>query len=155
MDQTSSTIPAGATIAIGSDHAGVGLKAAFVDALRAQGFAPRDLGPATTDSVDYPDYAHLVCREVTEGRAAAGVLICGTGIGMSIAANRHPDIRCALLHDVTGARLTRAHNNANVLAIGARMTGAEVALDILRTFLATPYEGGRHQKRLDKLTPPA
>lgn len=140
-------------VAIGADHAGFPLKAALAEALREMGHAVLDLGTDGTASVDYPDFAHAVCRAVAEGRARVGVLVCGTGIGMSIAANRHPEIRCALAHDATGARLARAHNDANVLALGARMTGAEPALDALRAFLATPFEGGRHARRVAKLTP--
>jgi ribose 5-phosphate isomerase B len=145
--------PSSFAVAIGADHAGVGLKAALSRALADAGHAVLDMGTDGPASVDYPDFAHAVCAAVAGGRARFGVLICGTGIGMSIAANRHPAIRCALVHDVTGARLTRAHNDANVLALGARMTGEEVALDALRTFLATPYEGGRHDRRLAKLQP--
>ncbi|WP_439579913.1 ribose 5-phosphate isomerase B [Elioraea sp.] len=140
-------------VAIGADHAGFVLKAALAEALVAMGHEVLDLGTDGTASVDYPDFAHAVCRAVAEGRARFGVLVCGTGIGMSIAANRHPGIRCALVHDATGARLTRAHNDANVLAMGGRMTGVEPALDALRAFLATPYEGGRHDRRVAKLTP--
>jgi ribose 5-phosphate isomerase B len=140
-------------VAIGADHAGYPLKAALAEALAAMGHEVVDLGTDGTASVDYPDFAHAVCRAVAEGRARFGVLVCGTGIGMSIAANRHPAIRCALVHDATGARLARAHNDANVLALGARMTGAEPALDALRAFLATPFEGGRHDRRLAKLSP--
>jgi ribose 5-phosphate isomerase B len=141
------------TVAIGADHAGFGLKAVLARTLEAEGFTVLDFGTNGPDSVDYPDFAHLACAAVESGQARLGVLVCGTGIGMSIAANRHPGIRCALLHDTTGARLTRAHNDANVLALGARLIGEEVALDILRVFLATPYEGGRHDRRLSKLTP--
>jgi ribose 5-phosphate isomerase B len=145
--------PRAATIAIGADHAGVALKSVLAAALHELGHGVLDLGTNGPASVDYPDFAHAVCAAVLDGRAAMGVLICGTGIGMSIAANRHDGIRCALIHDVTGARLTRAHNDANVLALGARMIGEEVALDVLRSFLATPYEGGRHARRLAKLIP--
>lgn len=140
-------------VAIGADHAGFPLKAALAEALRAMGHAVLDLGTDGTASVDYPDFAHAVCRAVAEGRARFGVLVCGTGIGMSIAANRHPEIRCALVHDATGARLSRAHNDANVLALGARMTGVEPALDALSAFLETPFDGGRHARRVAKLTP--
>ena len=141
------------TIAIGCDHAGFPLKAALVAALAASGHDVLDLGTDGPGRVDYPDFAHAVSRAVEEQRARFGVLVCGSGVGMSIAANRHPGIRCALLTDVTTARLCRAHNDANVLALGARLTGEDTALDILRTFLATPYEGGRHDQRLAKLTP--
>jgi ribose 5-phosphate isomerase B len=143
------------TIAFGADHGGVLLKDALAEAARALGHDAEDLGTHGTESVDYPDFAALVCEAVASGRARFGVLVCGTGIGMSIAANRHPAIRCALVHDATGARLTRAHNDANVLALGARMTGLEPALDALRAFLATPFEGGRHARRVAKLSPPA
>nr|WP_235691987.1 ribose 5-phosphate isomerase B [Elioraea tepida] len=141
------------TIAFGADHAGFALKDALVAEARALGHAVEDLGTNGPESVDYPDIAARVCAEVAAGRARFGVLVCGTGIGMSIAANRHPAIRCALVHDATGARLTRAHNDANVLALGARLTGLEPALDALRTFLATPFEGGRHARRVAKLSP--
>jgi len=144
------TLPA---LALGADHGGFALKSRLGAWLREAGHPVLDMGTDAGASVDYPDYAHAVCAAVLNGRARFGVLVCGTGIGMSIAANRHEGIRCALVHDVTGARLTRAHNDANVLAFGARMTGEEVALDALRAFLATEYEGGRHARRLDKLSP--
>jgi ribose 5-phosphate isomerase B len=142
-------------IAIGGDHAGLPLKRVLQQALAEAGHPLLDFGTNEDASVDYPDYAHQVCAAVQEGRARLGVLVCGSGIGMAIAANRHPGIRAAVLHDSTEARLTRAHNDANVAAFGARLTGQEVALDALRAFLATPYEGGRHARRLDKLTPPS
>ncbi len=141
-------------IAIGGDHAGLPLKRLLRDALAEAGHAVLDLGTEDTASVDYPDFAHAVCRAVEEGRARFGVLVCGSGIGMAIAANRHPGIRAAVLHDTTEARLARAHNDANLAAFGARLTGPEVALDALRAFMATPYEGGRHDRRLAKLAPP-
>ena len=140
-------------IALGADHAGFELKALLKDMLEAQGETTLDLGTDGPASVDYPDFAAAVCAAVAEGRARAGVLICGTGIGISIAANRNPAIRCALIHDATGARLTREHNDANVIAFGARMIGPEVALEALRIFLATPFEGGRHVRRVQKLSP--
>jgi ribose 5-phosphate isomerase B len=140
-------------VALGSDHAGVALKAALVEALRAAGHPVLDLGTTGTESVDYPDFADAVAAAVLEGRARFGVLVCGTGIGISIAANRHAGIRCALVHDATTARLSREHNDANVMAVGARVTGPEVALDALRAFLATPFAGGRHERRVRKLTP--
>ena len=104
--------------------------------------------------MDYPDFAHRVCAAVEDGRARFGVLVCGSGIGMAMAANRHPGIRAAVLHDATEARLTRAHNDANVAAFGARLVGPEVALDALRAFLSTAYEGGRHDRRIAKLCCP-
>lgn len=136
-----------------SDHAGLPLKLALKAALEAEGHTVHDLGTHGPESVDYPDFAHAVCGSVAAGKAEFGVLVCGTGIGMAIAANRHPGIRAAVLHDGTEARLTRAHNNANIACFGARTIGVETALDALRTFLGTPYEGGRHDRRLAKLSP--
>ena len=141
------------TIAFGADHAGFALKDALAEEARALGHDVRDLGTNGPESVDYPDFAARVCEAVASGRACFGVLVCGTGIGMSIAANRHPAIRCALVHDATGARLARAHNDANVLALGARMTGLEPARDALRAFLDTSFEGGRHARRVARLSP--
>lgn len=140
-------------IAIGSDHAGLPLKSALKAALEAAGHPVLDFGTESPASVDYPDFAHAACAAVEDGRARFGVLVCGSGIGMSIAANRHAGIRAAVLHDTTEARLTRAHNDANVACFGARLTGEELALDALKTFLATDFEGGRHQRRIDKITP--
>ena len=143
------------SIAIGADHAGLPLKTVLQEALAAEGHEVVDFGTNTTASVDYPDFAHAVCAAVLGGRARFGVLVCGTGIGMAVAANRHGGIRAAVLHGPTEARLTRAHNDANIAAFGARTTGPEVALDALRAFLATPFEGGRHARRIEKLAPPA
>jgi ribose 5-phosphate isomerase B len=151
MSQTTSLPPL--TVAFGADHAGVALKDHLAAALRAEGFEMRDFGTHGSESVDYPDFAHQVAAAVLDGTAQLGVLVCGSGIGMSIAANRHPGIRCVLAHDVTSARLGRAHNNANVLALGARLIGDATALDCVRAFLGTGFEGGRHVRRLDKLTP--
>jgi ribose 5-phosphate isomerase B len=142
-----------ATIAIGADHGGLPLKTVLAARLREAGVAVQDLGTDSPASVDYPDFAHAVCRAVIEGRAGRGILVCGTGIGMSIAANRHAAIRCVLAHDVTTARLGREHNDGNVLALGARILGEELAWDIVTTFLATEFDGGRHVRRLAKLTP--
>ncbi|MBR0680551.1 ribose 5-phosphate isomerase B [Roseomonas eburnea] len=139
---------------LASDHAGLPLKLALKAALEAEGHTVSDLGTHGTESVDYPDFAAKVAEAVVSGQAPLGILVCGTGIGMAIAANRHPGIRAAVLHDSTEARLTRAHNNANVACFGARTIGAETALDALRVFLSTPYEGGRHDRRLAKLDPP-
>ena len=141
-------------VAIGGDHAGLPLKRALQDALAAQGVELLDFGTNEAASVDYPDFAHQVCAAVQDGRARFGVLVCGSGIGMAMAANRHRGIRAAVLHDATEARLTRAHNDANVAAFGARLVGPEVALDALRAFLSTEYEGGRHDRRIAKLSPP-
>ena len=137
--------------AFGADHAGIALKDTLAAALREEGLAIDDLGTTGAASVDYPDYAHRVAAAVADGTAQLGVLVCGTGIGMPIAANRHPAIRCAVVHDVTSARLSRAHGNANVLALGARVIGPVVALDCLHAFLATGFDGGRHDARVAKL----
>ena len=139
-------------VAIACDHAGVGLKRTLAAALREAGHEVLDLGTDGPDSVDYPDYAEALATAIAAGRAERGVLICGTGIGISIAANRHPDIRCAVVHDVTSAKLTRQHNDANVMAVGARLVGEAVALDCLKTFLSTEFEGGRHARRVAKLS---
>jgi ribose 5-phosphate isomerase B len=151
MSSTDSIPPL--AVAFGADHAGVTLKDQLAAALRAEGLAVCDFGTHGPDAVDYPDFAHKVADAVADGSAQLGVLVCGSGVGMSIAANRHPGIRCALAHDVTTARLARAHNNANVLALGARLVGEAVALDCLRAFIATGFEGGRHRARLAKLNP--
>lgn len=142
------------TLPLASDHAGLSLKLALKAALEAEGHAVTDLGTHGPESVDYPDYAAKVAEAVASGQAPLGILVCGSGIGMAIAANRHPGIRAAVLHDSTEARLTRGHNDANIACFGARTIGVETALDALRAFLATPFEGGRHQRRVDKLSPP-
>ncbi len=139
-------------LAIASDHAGVQLKKELVEAARTQGHEVTDFGPQTTDSVDYPDFAVKVTDALQAGTAALGVLICGTGIGMSISANKVKGIRAALCHTEFEARATRAHNDANVLCLGQRVTGAGVAIEILKVFLATSFEGGRHQNRVAKIT---
>lgn len=138
-------------IVIASDHAGVELKTGLCRLLRASGREVRDLGPNDTTSVDYPDFAHKVANEVASGEAAMGVLICGTGIGMSLSANRHPGVRAALCHDAFTAEMARRHNDANVLCVGARVTGPGVAEQMLRIFLDTPFEGGRHQRRVERI----
>jgi ribose 5-phosphate isomerase B len=115
------------------------------------GYAVLDLGTDDTESVDYPDYGQALAHAVQEGRAERGVLICGTGIGISMAANRFSGVRAALCHDETSARLAREHNDANVLALGARMLGIEVAKDCLRAFLTTDFAGGRHTRRVAKI----
>lgn len=138
-------------IALASDHSGLTLRADLREMLAAMGIETLDLGPDSTESVDYPDFAGKVVEAVQSGRAEMGVLICGTGIGMSMAANRHKGIRAALCHDVTTARLARQHNNAQILCLGARILGTETARDCLVTFLEAEYEGGRHQRRVDKL----
>jgi ribose 5-phosphate isomerase B len=139
------------TVAIASDHAGVELKSTVKAELEAMGRRVLDLGTQGTESVDYPDFAAAVAEALRDGRAGRGVIVCGTGIGISIAANRHRHVRAALCHDATSARLARAHNDANVLALGARLIGSEAAKDCVRTFFATPFEGGRHARRVAKL----
>ncbi|PWR23707.1 ribose 5-phosphate isomerase B [Zavarzinia compransoris] len=144
-------------IALASDHAGVDLKSFLADELKARGLDVLDLGTNGPASVDYPDYGYALAAAVKDGRAERGVAICGSGIGISIALNRDPAIRAALCHNGLLARLSRQHNDANVLVLGARMIGLEVARDCLAAFLDTPYEGGRHAGRVSKLScpPPA
>ncbi len=140
------------SLAIGSDHAGFDLKAKLAKELRSSGYEVLDVG--TNDgasSVDYPDFGKAVAEAVTSGKADGGVVVCGTGIGISIAANRHPGIRAALCHDVTMARLCREHNDANILALGARLIGETVAKDCLDAFLNTEFAGERHVRRVEKL----
>lgn len=139
------------TIAIAADHAGVALKAELVVELKKLGHEVNDLGPATTDSVDYPDFATKVTDAVNAKQASLGVLICGTGMGMAITANKVHGIRAALCRTEFEARMSRAHNDANVLCLGQRVTGAGLAIEILKAFLATPFEGGRHANRVEKI----
>ena len=136
------------TVAVAADHGGYELKTVLLPELQALGFAVLDLGTHGTDSVDYPNFANALAQALGDGRAQRGVLVCGTGIGMSIAINRHRHIRCALAHDVTTARLARQHNDANVIALGGRVLGAEVAKDCLKAFFTTSFEGGRHARRV-------
>jgi ribose 5-phosphate isomerase B len=138
-------------IVIASDHAGVALKAELIEIIREEARDVRDLGPADTQSVDYPDYAHRVAEAVSSGEAEMGVLVCGTGIGMSLSANRHPGIRAALCHDAFTAEMARRHNDANILCMGARVIGGGVAAQMTKIFLATNFEGGRHQRRVDRI----
>jgi len=140
------------TIAIASDHAGFELKAKIVAELKDLGYKVQDFGTDSADSVDYPDYAWKVAEYLSEGKAAFGVLICGSGIGMSIAANRYPLVRAALVRDIEDAVLSRQHNNANILVLGARQTDALLAIDILKVFLTTPFMEGRHLIRVAKLS---
>jgi ribose 5-phosphate isomerase B len=141
-----------ARIAIASDHAGLQLKQVLRGALEDDGYEVDDLGTHSEESVDYPDFAEAVAMAIKNNEAERGVLVCGTGVGVAIAANRFPWVRAGVCHDVTSARLTRAHNNANVIALGARLIGSETAKDCLKAFLETPYEGGRHDRRVDKLS---
>jgi ribose 5-phosphate isomerase B len=140
------------TVAIAADHGGFELKSVLVPELRALGFAVLDLGTTNSDAVDYPDMAERLTAAMREGRAARGVLICGSGIGMSIAVNRHRELRGALVHDALTARLARQHNDANVLVLGGRLLGPELAKDCLKTFFTTPFDGGRHARRVAKLS---
>jgi ribose 5-phosphate isomerase B len=139
-------------VAVAADHGGYELKTALLPELKALGFEVLDLGTGSTDSVDYPNFANAVAEAIGSGRAQRGMLICGTGIGMSIAANRYRHIRCALAHDATTARLARQHNDANVLALGARVLGLETARACLRTFFTTAFDGGRHARRVAQLS---
>lgn len=142
------------TIALGADHAGYAMKAVLAADLVAMGYDVLDLGTNSEASVDYPDFGFAVGRTVTEGRAVRGILVCGTGIGISIAANRNPAVRCALCTSSLMARFAREHNDANVLAIGSRIIGIEVARECVRQFLSTSYGGGRHAARVAKLSHP-
>lgn len=142
-------------VAMACDHAGFALKNALKAALSSAGHGIVDLGTDGTSSVDYPDFGYAMALAIREQRAQRGVLVCGTGIGISIAANRYPEIRAALVHDGLGARMARLHNDANVICFGGRMIGEDVAIDCLRLFLATEFEGGRHAQRIDKLSNPA
>ncbi len=142
------------TIAIGADHAGYALKAVLAADLGKMGYGVLDLGTNSEVSVDYPDFGFAVADAVTSGRAERGILVCGTGIGMAIAANRDPGIRAALCTGGLMARLAREHNDANVLALGSRIIGVEVARECVRQFLSTSYGGGRHADRVAKLSHP-
>ena len=144
-------MPVGA-IAVASDHAGFDLKEILKRDLQAAGHAVLDLGTDSTQSVDYPDFGTAMADAVASGRAAKGVLVCGTGIGISMPANRNPKVRAAVVHDVTSARLSRQHNDANVVAFGQRLIGAETAREALKVFLDTEFEGGRHAGRVAKLS---
>jgi ribose 5-phosphate isomerase B len=139
-------------IAIASDHAGFELKTQLKQELERLGFEPVDLGTDGPASVDYPDFALKMAETLKAGTVSRGVLVCGSGIGISMAANRHPQVRAALCHDHLTAKLARQHNNANVLCLGGRTTGADVARDCLQVFLGTEFEGGRHQNRVAKFS---
>jgi ribose 5-phosphate isomerase B len=136
---------------IANDHAGLLLKDIALATIRALGHELIDLGTNSTDPVDYPDFAHALAAKIAAGEAARGVLICGSGIGVSIAANRHKGVRAALCSEPLSATLARQHNDANVLCMGARLIGPAVAEAMIRAFDATAYEGGRHQRRVEKL----
>lgn len=145
-----------ARIALASDHAALSLKAELATWLHDQGHDVADLGPHDATSVDYPDYGYKLAQAVGSGEAAFGVALCGSGIGISIAVNRVAACRCALVSEPLSAALAREHNDANVIAMGARLIGSEMAKACLAAFLSTPFGGDRHQRRVDKLgTPPA
>ena len=139
-------------IVIGSDHAGYDLKLKVIDKLESKGIMVKDVGTYSTDSCDYPTYADAVCKAIQLGEFEMGILICGTGIGMSIAANKHAGIRAACCSDIYSAKLTRQHNNANVLCFGARVIGDEIAYELVDTFINTDFLGGeRHLRRVKML----
>ncbi len=143
------------TIAIASDHGGFEMKTILKEELAKRDVAVIDLGTDGPGSVDYPDFAAAMAKAIRDKRAEAGVLICGSGIGISIAANRYPEVRAALVHDAYTARMSRLHNDANVLCLGGRIIGIEIAKDCLDVFLNTEFEGGRHARRVEKLGNPA
>jgi len=138
-------------IAMGADHGGVELKDTLAAELRARGHEVLDVGTSGRESVDYPDFARAVAERVSRGTAERGILMCTNGIGMSIAANKFPGVRAALVGDATAARMAREHNDANVLVLGGGMIGSFHARELLRLFLDTPFAGGRHQRRVDKI----
>lgn len=138
-------------LAIASDHAGFALKTTLLEYLISRGYAVEDLGPQSATRCDYPDYAHAVCNAIQSGDADAGVLICGTGIGVSMTANKHVGIRAAVVSDPFSAKATKQHNNANVLCMGERVVGVGLAQEILDVWLSAEFEGGRHQMRIDKM----
>lgn len=138
-------------IPIGADHAGFEMKEVLTDELRTLGYFVEDVGAYSSDSVDYSDYAHLVAREVGSGEVKRAVLLCGTGLGMSYAANRHHGVRAAVVWNTDIAKLSRQHNDANILVLPARSLDEGTAREILRVWLATPFDGGRHQRRIDKI----
>ena len=144
--------PRGITIAIGADHGGVALKDAIVKTLTAQGFGVTDCGTTGEDPVDYPDFAHVVAHLVASGACGWGIVVDGAGIGSCMAANKVPGIRAAMCYDLSTARNSREHNHANVLTLGARLIGTGLALDIVATWLGTPWGPGRHAARVDKIT---
>lgn len=141
-------------LAIASDHAAIDMKSALVAWLEESGHEVADLGPMTEGSVDYPDYGYKLAEAVASGAAERGIALCGSGIGISIAVNRNPACRCALVSESLSARLSREHNDANVIAMGARLVGIEIAKDCISGFLNTEFGGDRHQRRVDKLSAP-
>lgn len=138
-------------LVIASDHAAFELKAELAEWLRAQGHDVADLGTNGPESVDYPDFGYAIGEHIAAGKAERGIALCGSGIGISIAANRNPAVRCALASEPLSAKLSRAHNDANVIALGARLIGPEMAKACIETFLSTPFGGDRHVRRVEKL----
>ncbi|WP_328703158.1 ribose 5-phosphate isomerase B [Alkalihalobacterium elongatum] len=138
-------------VAIGSDHGGVNIKEEIKQLMTEMGIEFEDVGCDCTESVDYPDYALPVAEQVASGQVDRGILVCGTGIGMSIAANKVKGVRCALVHDLFSAKATREHNDSNVLAMGERVIGPGLAREIAKVWLETEYEGGRHERRVSKI----
>lgn len=138
-------------VALASDHGGIEMKALLKQEIEAKGFDVLDLGTHDSQSVDYPDFADAMAQALKDGKASRGVLMCGTGIGISIAANRYAHVRAALVHDAFGAQMARRHNDANVLVLGGRTMGPEIAKQVVDIFLTTEFEGGRHARRVAKL----
>ncbi len=138
-------------IAVGADHAGWPLKEPLANFLIDQGWDVEDFGTFGPESVDYPDYAEKVAQAVAQGQVERGLLVCGTGLGMCIAANKVPGVRAAVAHDVVSARLARQHNDANILTMGGRLIALPLAQEILQVFLHTDFEGGRHARRIEKI----
>lgn len=138
---------------VACDHAGIELKRTLVAELTRRGLAVRDFGTHSTDSCDYPDFAHALAKALANDDIERGLLVCGTGVGMSISVNRHVTVRAVVCSEPLSARMARKHNDANVLCVGARVVGPDTALDILAAFLDSEFEGGRHQRRVDKINP--
>lgn len=138
---------------VASDHAGLDLKRVLVAELEKRGFEVQDFGTHSTASCDYPDFAHALARAVEDGSVRQGLLVCGTGVGMSIAANRHAGVRAVVCSEPLSARMSRRHNDANVLCLGARIVGSDTAVDILDAFVGAEFEGGRHAGRVAKISP--
>lgn len=139
-------------VAIASDHGGINIRRELISLMEEMNIEYVDLGCESNASVDYPDYAILVAEQVGRGEVERGILVCGTGIGMSISANKVKGIRCALVHDTFSAKATREHNNTNILAMGERVIGPDLARDIAKVWLTTPFEGGRHANRINKIS---
>jgi len=141
------------TFAVACDHAGVELKRILIAALELRGVKVLDLGTNSGESCDYPDFAHAVAQAIEDGKASEGLLVCGTGVGMAMSANRHPNVRAVVCSEPFSARMSRQHNNANVLCLGARVIGQGTALEVLDAFVGATFEGGRHVARVAKITP--